>query len=105
MLVCLLLPYVQSVTRSDHPRLDFYFGLAHPTNFNLLLHQHHLIYTISMPSKPKTTRREHPLETINGIWALACVGYSPSKIYKTFPLPIPTIKSILKRLRKCKDEL
>jgi transposase len=57
-----------------------------------------------MPSKPKTERREHPPETLHGIWALSCIGYGPSKIQKTFPLLIPTIKLILKRLRKNKDD-
>ena len=57
-----------------------------------------------MPSKPKTVRREHQDYVIHGIWALSCIGYGPTKIRETFTIPLPTIKSILKRLKKSQDE-
>ena len=53
-----------------------------------------------MPYQPKTNRREHSLETVAGIWALHCAGFSAFKISLQNGLPKSTITCIIRRLKK-----
>ncbi|KAF2175519.1 hypothetical protein K469DRAFT_683920 [Zopfia rhizophila CBS 207.26] len=74
------------------------------TFFKALFLNQHLFNRFKMPSKPTTDRREYPEHIVHGIWVLSCLRYGTKKIQKTYPLPISSIKSILKRLRKNKEE-
>jgi transposase len=51
-----------------------------------------------MPSKPKTSRREHSAETTAVILTLDALGYSLRTIGKENGLPKSTIYSIIRRV-------
>jgi hypothetical protein len=50
-----------------------------------------------MPSKPKTTHREHLSETVAVILALDAIRYSIRQIYNENGLPKPTVHGIIRR--------
>jgi transposase len=58
-----------------------------------------------MPSKPKTTHREHSAETITVILTLDALGYSIRAINKENGLLISTVYGIIRRVIRNPDSL